>query len=240
MKKILYLLIAVVLLASCTSEVKEIVSKYPDGSPKVVVYFKKSGDKKTKIREIGYYQNQKEMYKGAYKNEQRSGSWVYLYQNGKEFAKADFASDTDVKNWIIVDPDGKTFMDKDYKLHVGGMYNNGAPYQVDFKKTTEKFTNQIFFYPEYKIQMTGKSLDKQREDKWTYYYENGQKWSEGYFKNGVHDSIINTWYENGQKQHEGIYRGGKEAGVWKYYDQQGKLAKEIDYSKPKKDFLAKK
>ncbi len=240
MKKIFYLLIAVILATSCTNEVKEIISKYPDGSPKVVVFYKKSGDKKIKIREIGYYQDQKEMYSGKYKDEQRNGTWVYLYQNGKTFAKAEFVNNLDAKGWEIVDPIGNTFMDKDYKMNVTGMYNNGAPYQVDFKKAIDKEVNEYFFYPDYKLQMIGKSLEKQREGKWTYYYENGNKWSEGYFKKGLHDSIVNTWYENGQAQHEGFYKDGKEAGTWKYYNQQGRMEKEVDYNKVNSDKLAKK
>lgn len=231
MKKILNILIAVVFLTACTNEVKEIVSKYPDGSPKVVVYFKKEGDKKIKVREIGYYQSQKEMYSGKYTNEQRSGIWNYLYESGKTFAQADFITNVDVKKWDIVDSTGKPFMSADYKLKVIGMYNNGAPYQVNFTKANEKYVSELYFYPDYKIQMTGKTIEGLREDKWTYYYETGQKWSEGYFKGGVHDNTINTWYENGMKQHEGQYKDGKEAGVWKFYDVKGKQEKEINYDK---------
>ena len=233
MKKFLYILIAVIFLSACTSEVKEVVSKYPDGSPKVVVYFKKSGDKKIKLREIGYYQDQKEMYKGSYKNEQRTGVWIYLYQNGKTFAQAEYTTNTESKNWEIKDPNGNLFFDKDYKMSISGLYNNGAPYQVDFKKMIDTYTNEYYFYPTYKLQMIGKSLDKQRQGLWIYYYENGQKWSEGYFKNGIHDSIVNSWHANGQKQHEGLYRNGKEAGTWKYYDEQGKLVKEVVFENGK-------
>jgi len=48
---------------------------------------------------------------------------------------------------------------------VAGLYNNGAPYQVNFQKRTENLISEIFFYPDYKLQMIGKVIDKQKRRK---------------------------------------------------------------------------
>ena len=42
------------------------------------------------------------------------------------------------------------------------------------------------------------------------YYENGQKMSEGHFKNGKKDGLDTFWHENGQKRSEDHYKNGKE------------------------------
>jgi len=44
------------------------------------------------------------------------------------------------------------------------------------------------------------------------WYENGQKDSEGTFKNGKLDGKLIGWYENGQKHYEATYKNGKKHG----------------------------
>ena len=99
MKKILYLLLAIATLSACTGEIKEITEKYSDGSPKVVTYFKKKNDIKIKVREIGYYQSQKEMYKGVFENGVRAGKWIYWYETGKLFAETEITEKPSLKEF---------------------------------------------------------------------------------------------------------------------------------------------
>ncbi len=231
MKKILYLVLAIVALSACSGEIKEVTEKYQDGSPKVVTYFKKKDDVKIKVREIGYYQSQKESYKGLFKNGVRAGKWSYWYENGKKFAETEVTPSITTQQWEILKPDGTPYMEASYKIVVTEIYQNGSPYHVIYTKPNEKITSELFFYPSYKIQMLGSSLNKQRTGKWSYWYENGNLWSEGYYKNGTNDSIRNVWYESGKKRYEGFYRNGKEAGKWKFYDEEGQFAREVDYDK---------
>ena len=46
------------------------------------------------------------------------------------------------------------------------------------------------------------------------WYENGQKKSEGNFKDGKRHGLSTIWYENGQKQKEGNWKDGKLDGLW--------------------------
>ncbi|MFZ4401657.1 MAG: toxin-antitoxin system YwqK family antitoxin [Bacteroidales bacterium] len=229
MKRIVVLLLAIITLSACSGEIKEITEKYPDGKPKVITFFKKKDDLKVKVREIGYYQSQKEMYKGSFENGIRSGKWTYWYETGKIFAETEAAVSISTQQWEILKPDQSPYMDKIYKISVTEIYSNGSPYHVIYTKPGEKMTTEIFFYPSYKIQMLGTSINNQREGKWSYWYENGNLWSEGYYKNAENDSIRSVWYENGNKRYEGLYRNGKEAGKWKFYEEKGQLAKEVDY-----------
>ncbi|MFZ4741135.1 MAG: toxin-antitoxin system YwqK family antitoxin [Bacteroidales bacterium] len=229
MKRIIVLLMTIITLSACTAEIKEVTEKYPDGKPKVITYFKKKEGVKIKVREIGYYQSQKEMYKGVFENGIRAGKWSYWYENGKQFAETEVTASIATQQWTILKPDETPYMEASYKIAVTEIYPNGSPYHVICTKSGEQMASELFFYPSYKLQMIGTSLNNQRDGKWSYWYENGNLWSEGYYKNGVNDSIRNVWFENGQKRYEGLYRNGKETGKWKFYDEKGKFANEVDY-----------
>ncbi|MEI6696648.1 MAG: hypothetical protein WCO13_11325 [Bacteroidota bacterium] len=231
MRKIIYLLLSIVTLSACTGEIKEISEKYPDGSPKVISYFKKIDNVKVKVREIGYYHSQKEMYKGGFEKGIRSGKWLYWYENGKKFAETEITASFVNQEWEILKPDETPYMETSFKTVVSEIYPNGSPYHVIYSKPNEKMASELFFYPSYKLQMKGFSANMHREGKWIYWYENGSPWSEGYYKNGENDSIRSVWYENGKKRYDGLYLNGKEIGKWKFYDEKGQLAKEVDYDK---------
>ena len=49
---------------------------------------------------------------------------------------------------------------------------------------------------------------------WTYWYENGAKIREGNFVNGLKHGKWTVWYENGAKEHEGAFENGLENGKW--------------------------
>ena len=55
----------------------------------------------------------------------------------------------------------------------------------------------------------------------TEYYENGQKFWEGTFKDGKEDGVFTGWYENGQIKWEGTYKDGKPDGVVIRYNEDG-------------------
>ena len=44
---------------------------------------------------------------------------------------------------------------------------------------------------------------------WTKWYENGQKKSEGHYKEGTIDGLLTWWYETGEKKWEGHFVDGK-------------------------------
>ena len=55
----------------------------------------------------------------------------------------------------------------------------------------------------------------------TIWYKNGQKRSEGTYKDGKEDGLFTVWDENGQKRSEGTYKDGKEDGLWTHWDNEG-------------------
>ena len=63
---------------------------------------------------------------------------------------------------------------------------------------------------------------------WTSWYKNGQKEFERTFKDGNKDGLYTQWYVSGQKRVEGTYKDGKKDGKWtKWYENGQKKSEEI-------------
>ena len=58
------------------------------------------------------------------------------------------------------------------------------------------------------------------------YYENGQKQSEGHYKNGQLNGLYTDWYKNGQMALRSNWKGGMEAGLWTEWYRNGQKRKE--------------
>jgi len=79
--------------------------------------------------------------------------------------------------------------------------------------------------------MEGSFKNKERIGKWSYWYPNGNLWSEGHYKDGVENGIKTVFHENGEKYYEGKLKEGKRIGIWKFWDQDKNLLKEVNYDK---------
>ena len=54
---------------------------------------------------------------------------------------------------------------------------------------------------------------------WTLWYENGQKRSEGSYKNGEQEGLWTYWHENGVQQAEGPFVLDRREGAWTFWDE---------------------
>ena len=61
------------------------------------------------------------------------------------------------------------------------------------------------------------------------YHENGEKKSEGHYKDGKKFGKWTEWFDSGTIRGRGNYKNGVEDGKWTYYDEDGKKTKEIVY-----------
>ena len=87
-----------------------------------------------------------------------------------------------------------------------------------------EFPNFIYFIKGSDTPYTGKSY---------LMYENGQKQSEGNWKDGKQDGPITFWHENGQKWSEGNYKNGKPDGLWMGWHENGQKKSESNYKESK-------
>lgn len=85
--KILILVSLVLLFSRCTTNiVEDTVESYPDGTPKIVRYYKDDGTNRMLFKETLYYSNHQKYMEGEYKDGKRNGKWTSWFQNGKEMS----------------------------------------------------------------------------------------------------------------------------------------------------------
>ena len=72
-------------------------------------------------------------------------------------------------------------------------------------------------------QSEGSYKDGRQEGKSSAWWENGQKLMEGNFVNGKPDGIAKAWYEDGQKMMETNYILGKPEGKNTFWDENGEF-----------------
>lgn len=107
------------------------------------------------------------------------------------------------------------------------------------KPKTEKLTeikNGRFteWYPGKKqIKFQGMLTKKgDRKGKWTFYSETGNELSFTIYENGKREGFTVVKYPNGAIHYTGEYKNDKTVGVWKTYDEKGKLVTEKDFGYP--------
>lgn len=98
-----------------------------------------------------------------------------------------------------------------------------APEATEVNKSVE-------YHPNGNIKMEGKLNDNgRREGLWIAYYENGTKWSESYYVDGLRDGHNLSFYPNGRIRYIGEYKQDVKVGTWKFYNDDGTLATEETY-----------
>lgn len=104
------------------------------------------------------------------------------------------------------------------------------------KLKTEKLTeikngNFTEWYPGKKqIKFQGMLTKKgDRNGKWTFYSETGNELSFTVYENGKREGFTVVKYPNGAVHYSGEYKNDKSVGIWKTYDEKGKLVTEKDF-----------
>ena len=66
-------------------------------------------------------------------------------------------------------------------------------------------------------------------------YKNGQKWYEGYLKDGKVDGLFTFWYRNGQKSYEENYKNGLRNGKFTGWFENGNISSEKYFKNNKRE-----
>ena len=111
--------------------------------------------------------------------------------------------------------------------------------ETNKKLKTEKLTeikNGRFteWYPGKKqIKFQGMLTKKgDRNGKWNFYSESGNELSMTVYENGKREGFTIVKYPNGAIHYTGEYKNDKTVGIWKTYDEKGKLVTEKDFGYP--------
>lgn len=69
----------------------------------------------------------------------------------------------------------------------------------------------------------------QKRGNWEYYFDNGQIWKRGNYKEGLEDGVWIEYYPGGKVFRKRIYKKGNEDGIRETYDEQGNLLEKKSY-----------
>ncbi|MFO8128514.1 MAG: hypothetical protein R6T99_01255 [Bacteroidales bacterium] len=124
----LYMIISLMLLISCGSDVKKVIeSTHEDGTPKTVKYYTIHGDARDLVREVSYYPDGGKRLEGAYENGKRDGKWVYWYENGNKWSEGYFKNGTRSGPGITYHENGQKYVegryDNDHRVGVWQFYD---------------------------------------------------------------------------------------------------------------------
>lgn len=96
---------------------------------------------------------------------------------------------------------------------------------------------QTFFYESGEKMSEGEMLDGQEAGQWTSWHENGNMMSTGYYQEGLKDSLWMWYDESGVLAASGSYDKGMEQGTWMHYYADGVLADSGSYQRGLQDGL---
>lgn len=86
-------------------------------------------------------------------------------------------------------------------------------------------------YDNGQTRIQGNLLDGKRHGLWLSFYEDGVKWSEDEYFQGERNGKTISYYPTGIFRYKGVYIDDEPAGKWTFYDEEGKVDKEEDFSK---------
>lgn len=112
---------------------------------------------------------------------------------------------------------------------VESRFPNGHVQLVKMLDKSGDCVKEIEYYESGQVKMEGPMKNGEREGEWIAYFPDGRPQSIGEFKNGVADGRTLVYWGNGNLRWQGTYKEEMRCGIWKFYDEQGFLLKEIDY-----------
>ncbi len=98
-------------------------------------------------------------------------------------------------------------------------------------QSPKEITDVVEHYKNGVVKVKGKSVDGKRVGLWESFFENGYKWSEVEYVNGVKKGPVVVYYQNGMMRYQGRYYNDERAGLWTFYDTTGIVLKKVDMDK---------
>jgi antitoxin component YwqK of YwqJK toxin-antitoxin module len=114
---------------------EETTATWPDGSPQKVSVYRKTGDKKDKIKEFRYYQSGKKQMEGEFAGDKKDGAWTSWFENGKKQSEGFFKNDMRNGKAVVWRENGYKFYEGTYSL--GKLHGTWISYDTDGSRLKE-------------------------------------------------------------------------------------------------------
>lgn len=127
----------------------------------------------------------------------------------------------------MISCDRETLVEDIISRHEDGNKKETFVYRVNDDGSKTK-VRETWYYMEGMKHLDGPIVDDKRNGIFKTYYKSGVLMSEGTFVDGIREGKATIYRENGNIHYEGQYKNGKECSIWRFYDEDGTLQKEIN------------
>lgn len=131
----IFFVIAIMLTGCKEKLVEEVTTKWPDGKPQKVSYFRVAGDKKDKVKEIRFYQSGKKEMEGEFAGGKKDGAWTSWFENGKKQSEGFFKNDMRNGKAVVWRENGFKYYEGTYSL--GKLHGTWITYDTDGSRLKE-------------------------------------------------------------------------------------------------------
>lgn len=145
MKPLTIILVFALIFTGCKEKLlKETTTTWPDGSPRKVTFYRTSGDKKDKVKEISYYQIGKKEMEGEFAGGKKDGAWTSWFENGKKQSEGFFKNDMRNGKAVVWRENGFKYYEGTYSL--GKLHGTWITYDTDgsrLKETLYEYNKKV-------------------------------------------------------------------------------------------------
>lgn len=195
-----------------------------------------------KIKAIGYYDNGQKYRETNFNGTDRDGFDIIWYKNGQKEALMYLRNGKFIIPYLSWYENGnlKKYQDYNFNGTQGAMkewyISEKLKKEVTFLDSSDKGNITIRYYEN--GQVLSKAMYNKGKTLYTAYFENGQKWHEGYIYNLeiLQLGIWKEWHENGQLKVEYSFKEDEpniKDGIWSWWDEQGNLIRQEKYNNGK-------
>ena len=121
-------------------------------------------------------------------------------------------------------------------IEITDQYENGSVKKEVYYNNSESAKSvikEIEYYEGGEKKYVGNFKNNKKDGKWTFWFQDGKMWSEGYFTKGLRSGESKVYYENGELFFIGEYINGKKVNTWTFYDEKGNIKNIVTYENGK-------
>ena len=182
-----------------------------------------------------YDSKQRKVSEWMFEGGNRNGKSVWYFANGHKMREIDYRDgeiDGEHNEW---NADGRQTIKDTYQA------GRKVAAKIDYYSNKQKKTEGMYLYAREVVQTpddwwTAKlaTYMKQGKDEkngiWVSWYQNGQKQTQGEYRNDLQVGKFNWWYETGQLALQGSYDAGKQVGKWTWWHPNGQKSTQGEYA----------
>ena len=221
-------IIFIIFLVACSSENKEIIETFDDGSPKIIRYFDGKGKGKKKIIEQVFWENGILKKNIKYDGNLKEGEYLTYYDNSALESQKYYKANREVGVQKYWHKNGQ--LKYEYNTingQISGkkviMFEDGTREEERYYTDGKEDGLQIGWHDNGSKHFEYTSIKGLKNGLFSLWFRNGQKEIELSCVNDTVDGHLTAWYMNGNKRLEFNFKNFKFEGAQKSWDGDGNL-----------------